>query len=148
MFDSFAFFMSSACWRREYLAGAQRPVSILNRGRNGLGWPCGLIVASVVGLKVLLTVRVDCDDAGVAAALGVEESGLGMGARYWVSTCILGARISFKRKFLTACRAIPAGEGEGMRKRGKQVAVRGSANYSFSHQKLWRVEVQINPADT
>jgi hypothetical protein len=84
VFDIFACLISSACWRREYLAGAHRFVFVLKRGRKGFGWPWAMGWTSV--------------DAG-------EDKCLGMGALYGARTRIVGARISFRRKFLIACNA-------------------------------------------
>jgi len=42
VFEAFAFLIKTACWRREYLGGAQRLVFVLKRGRKGFGWPWAL----------------------------------------------------------------------------------------------------------
>lgn len=88
VFESFACLISSACWRREYLAGAHRFVFVLKRGRKGFGWPWAVGWASSV-------------DAG-------EDKCLGMGALYGASTRIVGARISFRRNFLITSNAAVA----------------------------------------
>jgi hypothetical protein len=49
-----------------------------------------------------------------------EDGCLGMGALYGVSARIVGALISFCRKFLTACNANAAGDCEGIQDAKKE----------------------------
>ena len=67
--EAFAALMSFACWRREYFAGAQRPVSVLYLARKGLGcpWPLFFAFALVSG--------------GAGGGVTSAAMGLGMGAR-------------------------------------------------------------------